>query len=183
MKNKLLTFLLNNLHWLGLVGSDSKHSIATSTTSNDRLGEEVIVEAPPHSTTVPVAAIEVVEEAAAAEEKGEEGGKKKRRQDLKGFASKSARRRVKRKIREEAESALFPTAIETAEEMTLSDAGGNKSIKGQTTTMICVVVGDDKGGGGGARARVNRGTDDNNKWQWRRQRRRGRGDGCLLFER
>ena len=43
--------------------------------------------------------------AVAQDEKGEEGGKKKRRQNLKGFASKSARRRVKRKIREEAEAA------------------------------------------------------------------------------
>ena len=46
-------------------------------------------------------------------------------------------------------SASFPTAMETAEETTVSDAGGNKSIKGQTTTMICVVVGDDKVGGEG----------------------------------
>ena len=44
-------------------------------------------------------------------------------------------------------SASFPTAMETAEETTVSDAGGNKSIEGQTTTMICVFVGDDKGGG------------------------------------
>ena len=44
-------------------------------------------------------------------------------------------------------SASFPTAMETAEETTVSDAGGNKSIEGQTTTMICIFVGDDKGGG------------------------------------
>ncbi len=47
----------------------------------------------------------------------------------------------------EVKSASFPTAMETAEETTVSDAGGNKSIEGQTTTMICVFVGDDKGGG------------------------------------
>jgi len=40
-------------------------------------------------------------------------------------------------------SASFPTAMET----TVSDAGVNKSIQGPLTTMICVVVGEDKGGG------------------------------------
>ena len=32
--------------------------------------------------------------------------------------------------------ASFPTAMETAEETTVSNAGGNKSIEGPTTTMI-----------------------------------------------
>ena len=48
------------------------------------------------------------QQAVAQDEKGEEGGKKKRRQNLKGFASKSTRRRVKRKIREEAEMQASP---------------------------------------------------------------------------
>ena len=47
------------------------------------------------------------QQAVAQEEKGEEGGKKKRRQNLKGYASKSARRRVKRKIRKKSRVSIF----------------------------------------------------------------------------
>ena len=47
------------------------------------------------------------QQAVAKEEKGEEGGKKKRRQNLKGYASKSARRRVKRKIRKKSRVSIF----------------------------------------------------------------------------
>ena len=53
----------------------------------------------------------------------------------------------------EVKSASFPTAMETAEETTVSDAGGNKSIEGQTMTMICVVIGDDKKGGSPSQSR------------------------------